>query len=173
MVICEIHRRGGRRIRGGGRQVGSWADSPDHRADQGSAPKLTALEFGSPEPAGLCRAAGSLLRPVALRWFRPRGLFVADGGSACREGSCCASGSGVPCCEVWCPSPCRSRPWLSLGFPRVLFPSGVCWGGLEWNTGRRSAAFPRQRTVPLVGVTGFEPAASASRTGDHSSLPCC
>jgi hypothetical protein len=25
----------------------------------------------------------------------------------------------------------------------------------------------------LVGVTGFEPAASSSRTGDHSSLPCC
>src|ERR1035437_5304670 len=30
-----------------------------------------------------------------------------------------------------------------------------------------------QRPVALVGVTGFEPAASSSRTGDHSSLPCC
>ena len=25
----------------------------------------------------------------------------------------------------------------------------------------------------LVEVTGFEPAASSFRTGDHSALPCC
>src|SRR5665811_1614839 len=45
-------------------------------------------------------------------------------------------------------SACRIRPWLSLGFPRVpfLFLRGVYWG-LEWNAGRRSAAFMQVRDL--------------------------
>jgi hypothetical protein len=64
---------------------------------------------------------------------------------------------------------------LSLGFPRVpfLFLRGICWGaGVERRPPKRGV-YAGQRPVALVGVTGFEPAASSSRTGDHSSLPCC
>ena len=63
-------------------------------------------------------------------------------------------------------SACRIRPWLSLGFPRVpfLFLRGVYWGaGVERRPPKRGV-YAGQRPAALVGVTGFEPAASSSRT---------
>jgi hypothetical protein len=63
----------------------------------------------------------------------------------------------------------------SLGCPHVpfLFLRGVCWGlGVDRRTPKRGIR-AGQRPAALVGVTGFEPAASSSRMGDHSSLPCC
>jgi len=59
-------------------------------------------------------------------------------------------------------------PWglLSLGCPRVpfLFLRGICWGpGVEDRPPKRGIP-AGQRPVAMVGVTGFEPAASSSRT---------
>ena len=108
---------------------------------------------------------GSVLLP-GRRAFRPSGLFVADGGSECPEGPCCAVGFARSCWEAGCSSAWRSRPRLSLGFPRVpfLFLRGVCLGaGVERRPPKRGV-YAGQRAVALVGVTGFEPAASSSRT---------
>jgi hypothetical protein len=65
-------------------------------------------------------------------------------------------------------------PWglLSLGFPRVpfLFLRGVCWGaGVERRPPMRGI-YAGQRPAALVGVTGFEPAASSSRTKRATKL---
>jgi len=106
------------------------------------------------------------------------GFEFADRVHSSRAGDLIAWVGQGPACrkrEAGCSSACRSRPRLSLGFPRVpfLFLRGVCWG-LEWNAGHRGAAFTQVRDLwAMVGVTGFEPAASSSRTGDHCSLPCC
>ena len=72
------------------------------------------------------------------------------------------------CGEAGCSSARRSRPLLSLGFPRVPFcslrPLSRLLGG---GTSRAGCGIPAgQRPVALVGVTGFESAASSSRTGD-------
>jgi hypothetical protein len=58
----------------------------------------------------------------------------------------------------FCPS--KSAP----AFPGVpscsfLFPRGLCRDCWEVGHSAQSAAFPYQRPVALVGVTGFEPAA--------------
>jgi hypothetical protein len=53
-----------------------------------------------------------------------------------------------------------------------LVPSGVCWGPGVGRRPPKCGVYTGQRPVALVGVTGFEPAASSSRTGDHSSLTC-
>jgi len=74
-----------------------------------------------PEPDELADF-GSAVIP-GRRTFRPKGLFVADGGSQCPEGPCCAAGSATSCGEAGCSSARRSRPRLSLGFPRVPFCS--------------------------------------------------
>jgi hypothetical protein len=70
---------------------------------------------------------------------------------------------------------CLSK--LAPAFPGVpsrsfLFPRGArC---VRVGVGHRAGCgiFAGQRPVALVGVTGFEPAASSSRTGDHRALPC-
>ena len=72
-------------------------------------------------------------------------------------------------------SPCRSClcfPWDSLVF---LFVPSKRLSRLRGNGTPRAEWGIRagQRPVALVGVTGFESAASSSRTGDHSSLLCC
>jgi hypothetical protein len=123
---------------------------------------------------GGARRRGRALRACRLRIallpdrraFRPNGLFVADGGSECCGGPCCAAGSASVAREAGCSSACRSRPRLSLGFPRVpfLFLWGVCWGaGVERSPPKRGI-YAGQRPVALVRVTGFEPAAFSSRT---------
>jgi hypothetical protein len=138
-----------------------------------------------PEPDEFADFGSALL--TDRRAFRPSGLFVADGGSECRVGPCCAAGSarsrGRP--GVLLPVEVGPGfPWGSLVFPRVpscslvfprvpyLFLRGVCWGaGVERRPPKRGIR-AGQRPAALVGVTGFEPAASSSRTGDHSALPC-
>jgi hypothetical protein len=126
-----------------------------------------------PEPDELVDF-GSAVIP-GRRTSRPKGLFVADGGSQCPEGHCCAVGSVTSCGEAGCSSARRRRPGLSLGFPRVPFCSlRLLSRLLGGGTSRAGCGVPAgQRPVALVGVTGFEPAASSSRTGDHSALPCC
>ena len=117
-----------------------------------------------PEPDELADFGSALL--PGLRAFRPSGLFVADGGSECIEGPCCDAGSATSCGEAGCSSACRSRPRLSLGFPRVplLFLRGVCWGPGVERRPPKCGVYAGQRPAALVGVTGFEPAASSSRT---------
>jgi len=62
-------------------------------------------------------------------------------------------------------------PWGSLVF--LFVPSRRLSRLLGGGTPRAGYGIPAgQRPVALVGVTGFEPAASSSRTGDHSSLLC-
>jgi len=108
-------------------------------------PPIGAFADG-PEPDELTDF-GSALLPG--EWaFRPSGPFVADGDQ---------SALGV-----------AAVPWglLSLGFPRVpfLFLSGVRRGpGVERRPPKRGI-YAGQRPAALVGVTGFEPAASPSRT---------
>ena len=72
------------------------------------------------------------------------GIFVADGSSQCPEGPCCAAGSATSCWEAGgCSSARRSRPRLSLGFPRAplcsLEASGAIAG--KWKTGCRLQCF--------------------------------
>src|ERR1035437_440093 len=63
-------------------------------------------------------------------------------------------------------------PWGSLVF--LFVPSRRVWGLRGSGTPRAGRGIRAgQRPVAVVGVTGFEPAASSSRTGDHSSLQCC
>jgi|GEM_PF-4601412 len=108
-------------------------------------PPMGALADG-PEPDESADF-GSALVP-GRRAFRPSGLFVANGGSECTKGPCCAAGSATSCGEAGCPSPCRSRPRLSLGFPRVPFSFlRASAGGLEWNAVRRSEAFAQVRDL--------------------------
>ena len=130
---------------------------------------------GGPEPDEHADFRSSVI--PGRRAFRPKGLFVVDGGSQCTEGPSYALGSVTSCWEAGvllrgrCSSARRTRPWRSL----ALF-----WCSLSVPFGD-----PAQQERPspflvrasglreyLVGVTGFEPAASSSRTGDHSALPC-
>ena len=74
-----------------------------------------------PEPDELADF-GSAVIP-GRRTSRPKGLFVADGGSQCPEGLCSAAGFATSCWEALCSSVRRSRPRLSFLFPRVPFCS--------------------------------------------------
>jgi len=87
---------------------------------------------------------GSAVIP-GRRTSRPKGLFVADGGSQCPEGPCCAAGllrrAGRP--GVLLPVEVGPGfPWGSLVF--LLVPlTGLCRDC--WEVGRRAqgAAFPQ------------------------------
>ena len=99
-----------------------------------------------PEPDELADF-GSALVP-GRRTSLPNGPFVADGGSQCPEGPCCAAGSATSCGDAGCSSARRSRPRLSLGFPRVPFCSleaSVAIAG-EWDTARRVRHSRRSET---------------------------
>jgi hypothetical protein len=112
-----------------------------------------------PEPDELADF-GSAVIP-GRRTSRPKSFFVADGGSQCPEGRCCAAGSARSCGEAGCSSARRSRvrlPWGSLAF----LEASVEIAG-RWDIARTCGIPAGQRPVALVGVTGFEPAASSSR----------
>src|SRR5665647_1168193 len=99
---------------------------------------------------------GSALLPGG-RAFRPGGLFVADGGSECPEGRCCAVGSafpGVPSCSFFVPSGRLLGAWSgtqatetrhSRRSETVLRVAAVPWGLL-------SLGFPRVPFLFLLGV---------------------
>ena len=125
-----------------------------------------------PEPDELADF-GSALVP-GRRTSRPRGLFVVDGGSQCPEGPFCAAGSTASCWEAGVLLSVEVGPGFPFCSLMFLFvPSRPLSRGLGGGTPRAGNGIPAgQRPAGMVGVTGFEPAASSSRTGDHSSLPC-
>ena len=84
----------------------------------------------------------------------PTRLFVAGGGSECPEGPFCAAGSAMPCGKAGCPSPCRSRPWLSVGFPRVPFVPSRRLSRLRGSGTPRAAGCGAKPPRPAVGGRG-------------------
>jgi hypothetical protein len=106
------------------RALGSTGSSPEGALADGPEPGELA-DFGSAVIPG---------RRTSCR----KVLFVADGGSQCPEGPCCAAGSAASCGEAGCSSARRSRPRLSLGFPRVpscSLEASVAISG-RWDTAR-------------------------------------
>jgi len=62
----------------------------------------------------------------------------------------------------------------ALAFPghSPAFPQRSFWGPRAAREALTISGAGLRPAGILVGVTGFEPAASSSRTGDHSALPC-
>jgi hypothetical protein len=117
----------------------------------------------SPDPDELAprRIGTGVLAPVR-RTSRPRGLFVVEGGSQCPEGPFCAAGSAASCSGpvFFCPS--KSAPAFLLLPSCSSKPLSRLLEGGKPSLGNSIPA--GQRPVGMVGVTGFEPAASSSRT---------
>ena len=89
------------------------------------------------------------------------GTLVGDPSEALPDGDqrSAAQAGGAP-----------SMRMSKFGFVAVLASFAAVLAANEALTNSGAGLSP---AVMLVGVTGFEPAASSSRTGDHSSLPCC
>ena len=114
---------------------------------------------------------GSVLAP-GRRTSRPRGLFVVDGGSQCPEGPFCAAGSAASCWEAGVLLSVEVGPGFPFCSLMFLFvPSRPLSRLLEGGKPSAGNSIPAgQRPAGMVGVTGFEPAASSSRTKRATKL---